>query len=238
MNAAQDRVGRLLAEHSARLAPGLSARMMTPDDAPAIRAFRAEIIATLDDPDFYDTRGETGDFVADHLGPVGITAGVFAGERLVAYGALGLPGEHDPNRGRDLGLPEDELPRVAHMASAMASLRGRGLHHWLIDWRTAAALAEGRRHLITTVSTRNHQSWGHLAAHGLHPKRRLHLPSGLVRLLVHRDVAEKVEPRAEAMSHVPVTELAAHPGLFEDGARIWGRVRIDGIWCAALAPAA
>lgn len=237
MNAVHDLAGHVLAEQAGSLPPDLTARMMMAEDADMIRALRAEVIAALDDPDFYDTRGETGDFVADHLGLVGVTAGLFAGERLVAYGALGLPGENDPNRGRDLDLPAAELRSVAHMASAMASqtLRGRGLHHFLIDWRSATAIAAGRRHLITTVSTRNHQSWGHLAAHGLHPKRRLVLQSGLVRFLVHRDIQDNASPDRNTMRHIPVADLATIPDPFENGDRIWGRANIAGTWCAILA---
>ncbi|CAO3400808.1 hypothetical protein VH569_25830 [Azospirillum sp. 11R-A] len=135
--------------------------------------------------------GKVGNFVADHLGNRGLAAGIFRKAALVAYGALGLPMAEDPNRGRDLDLPEAELPLVAHMSSAMVDPReyGRGLHHRSIGWGIEVAEALGGRHLITTVSARNHHSWSHLAGHGLYPKRPVRVGGDPVRLLVHRDFA-------------------------------------------------
>ncbi|CBS86358.1 GNAT family N-acetyltransferase [Azospirillum lipoferum] len=221
---------------AADLPDGLTARMMDLDDSNLLADFRVRVVATLEDPDHYRMAGEVGNFVADHLGEKGLTAGIFrhegrsgdgSGGRLVAYGALGLPSGKDPNRGRDLDLPEAELPWVAHMSSAMVdpSERGRGLHHRLIDWRIEVAEALGRRHLITTVSTRNHRSWGHLAGHGIYPKRLVRVGGDLVRLLVHRDfTADPIFDTASA-ELVAVEELAGRWDVFERG-HVWGRVAV------------
>lgn len=212
------------------LPDGLTARMMDLDDSALLADFRVRVVATLEDPDHYRMAGEVGNFVADHLGDRGLTAGIFrqdghSGSRLVAYGALGLPSGDDPNRGRDLDLPEAELPWVAHMSSAMVdpSERGRGLHHRLIDWRIEVAEALGRRHLITTVSTRNHRSWGHLAGHGIYPKRLIRVGGDLVRLLVHRDFAADPVFDTASAELVAVEELAGRWDVFERG-HVWGRV--------------
>lgn len=218
----------------ADLPDGLTARRLTPDDADLLTAFRRRVVETLDDPDHYRMAGEVGDFVADHLGRRGLTAGIFLGDAMVAYGALGLPGPGDPNRGRDLPLPEDELPLVAHMSSAMVdpAVRGRGLHHRLIVWRLAAATALGRRHVLTTVSPRNHRSWGHLASHGLYPVRLVRVGGDLVRLLVHRDaLASPVFDTATA-ALVPVEELGGRWDVFDGGQQVWARVSVDGRWFA------
>lgn len=221
---------------AADLPEGLTARMMDLEDSNLLADFRVRVVAMLEDPDHYRMAGEVGNFVADHLGDKGLTAGIFrhdgrtdegTGGRLVAYGALGLPSGNDPNRGRDLDLPEAELPWVAHMSSAMVdpSERGRGLHHRLIDWRIEVAEALGRRHLITTVSTRNHRSWGHLAGHGIYPKRLVRVGGDLVRLLVHRDfTADPVFDTASA-ELVAVEELAGRWDVFERG-HVWGRVAV------------
>ncbi len=229
-DAARAVAGAHLSALAAGLPDELSVRMMDLGDSRLLADFRVRVVAMLEDPDHYRMAGEVGNFVADHLGDRGLTAGIFrtdgTGERrLVAYGALGLPGAGDANRGRDLDLPEAELPWVAHMSSAMVdpSERGRGLHHRLIDWRIVVAEALGRRHLVTTVSTRNHRSWGHLARHGIYPRRMIRVGSDLVRLLVHRDFAvERVFDTASA-ELVAVEDLAGRWDVFERG-HVWGRV--------------
>lgn len=233
--AAEDRLARLAAE----LPEGLTARMLRPEDADTLTGFRQRVVATLEDPDHYRMAGEVGNFVADHLGEKGMTAGIFRDGALVAYGALGLPGPDDPNRGRDLPLPADELPLVAHMSSAMVDpeLRGRGLHHRLIGWRLAVADALGRRHVLTTVSPRNHRSWGHLAIYGIHPRRLIRVGDGLVRLLVHRDrLVTRVLDPATAMV-IPLEELADRWDLFENGGQVWERRLSDGQWFAVCGKA-
>lgn len=224
----------LLDDLAADLPDGLSARLLTPGDAALLTAFRRRVVETLDDPDHYRMAGEVGDFVADHLGPRGLTAGIVRGDALVAYGALFLPGPDDHNRGRDLPLPDDELPLVAHMSSAMVepAARGQGLHHRLIVWRLAAAAAMGRRHVLTTVSPRNHRSWGHLASHGMYPMRLIRVGGDLVRLLVHRDALSSPVFDTATAALVPVEELGGRGDLFDSGQRVWARVSVDGRWFA------
>ncbi|MFD1627631.1 GNAT family N-acetyltransferase [Azospirillum griseum] len=211
---------------SADLPADLTTRVLTPDDADRLHVFRLSVVSSLADPDHYRMAGEVGNFVADHLGDKGLTAGIFRGDRLVAYGAIGLPGPGDANRGRDLGLPEEELALVAHMSSAMVEApdRGRGLHHRLIAWRLEVARALGRPHLLTTVSPRNHVSWGHLAQHGLYPRRWLQVDKDLVRFLVHRDV--RVEPVLDTTTArlVPLERLSGQTDLFAQGGRVWARL--------------
>ncbi|PWC83845.1 hypothetical protein TSH100_20025 [Azospirillum sp. TSH100] len=223
---------------AADLPAGLTVRLLDPDDAGLLADFRVRVVAMLEDPDYYRMAGEVGSFVADHLGDRGLAAGIFRRTTLVAYGALGLPGPEDPNRGRDLDLPEAELPLVAHLSSAMVdpAERGRGLHHRLIDWRIEVADALGRRHLVTTVSARNHASWSHLARHGLYPKRLVRVGGDLVRLLVHRDFAADPVFDPATAELVPVEELTARPDLFGRG-QIWGRVSVAAGTPAATATA-
>lgn len=236
------RAGESLESLRPHLPEGIACRMLTMDDADILRRFRQAIVQGLEDPDHYRLAGEVGDFVADHLGAKGLTAGLFDREgAMIGYGALGLPREGDPNRGVDMGLPEDELPLVAHIASAMLrpDWRKRGLHHRLIDWRVVLAAALGRRHLLTTVSPRNHQSWGHLVGHGLLGKRLIDVGGGLIRLLVHGDCRAAPRPsrRLGTGTMVPVEELAEAKVLFAAGNWVWRRVPLsDGRMAAELSP--
>ena len=150
--------------------PTAAGPLLTPADVPALRALRRLVLESLPHPDYYRVEGESSDFVAKILTPGskahGLILGVFQKEILMAYGALEFPGPGEVNRGVDLSLPVDQLPLVAHMTSAMVapSHQGRGLHDFLIAARLEAGVAQGRRHFLTTVSPRNHPSWGNLVA--------------------------------------------------------------------------
>ncbi|NYZ17578.1 GNAT family N-acetyltransferase [Azospirillum sp. RWY-5-1] len=232
-----DLVDRSLAPLAAELPNGLTCRLLRPSDGPAMRDFRLGVVERLADPDHYRMAGEVGDFVSEHLGLIGLTAGIFDGNRMAAYGALTLPDAAGFNRGHDFGLAGAELEHVAHVASAMVDpdYRGLGLHHRLIDWRLALAGMLQRWHLFTTVSPRNHQSWGHLAAHAIYPKRLIQVGNGLMRLLVHRDLRQRASIDPEALEVCPVDALSLRRDLFDDGYWVWGRCRMEGRVLALLA---
>ncbi len=211
------------------LFPGLIARRLGPDDAGRLRAMRRQVLASLSDPDYYRIEGETGDMVAEHLGPRGLVIGVFDPQKdaLIAYGALGLPGPGDMNRGADLPLPAAEWPSVAHLASTMVlpAYRGHRLHRWLLERRLKIGAERGRRHFLTTVSPRNHPSWGNLVAGGLYIKRLVVVGDGLVRGLAHRDL--RMEVRFDAAAAIPcdVSDLDRQRALLADGQWVWDKGR-------------
>jgi hypothetical protein len=200
---------------------------------------RRQVLATLADPDHYRVEGETGDMVADHLGDRGLVIGVFAEDVLVAYGALGLPGPGEVNRGADLPLPASELARVAHVTSAMVApaCRGLRLHPWLVRRRLEIGAGLGRRHFLTTVSPRNHPSWGNLVACGLHVKRLVVTGGGLTRYLVHRELG--VTARFEAAAALPCAlwDLDRQRAFLACGRWGWARGRDPaGQPCLMFAP--
>ncbi len=204
------------------LSSGLVARELGPDDAEALRALRQHVLETLENPDYYRVEGETGDWITDHFAGRGVVIGIFAEKALVAYGALGLPGPGEPNRGADLPLPPTEWPWVAHLTSVMVapSHRGYALHPWLLAQRLKIGTERGRRHFLTTVSPRNHPSWGNLVAHGVYIKRLIQV-GDLVRCLVHRDTAETV--RFEGAETCPCWDFDRQRALLADGQWVWGK---------------
>jgi GNAT superfamily N-acetyltransferase len=209
--------------------PDLMARRLGPDDAGALRALRRQVLATLADPDHYRVEGEVGDMVAEHLGGRGLVIGVFdpAVDGLIAYGALGLPGPGDANRGADLPLPPSEWPRVAHLTSSMVlpAYRGHQLHRWLLERRLEVGAELGRRHFLTTVSPRNHPSWGNLVANGLYIKRLVVVGGGLVRCLVHRDLAVTARFDADAATPCALSDHDRQRELLRDGQWGWEKGR-------------
>lgn len=128
-------------------------------------------------------------FFAEHLAARGRILGEFDGDRLIAYAVLGLPNPGDPNFADDLGLPEAEKPRVAHLAGAAVhpDWRGRGLQRRLTAKRLELAARLGRVHAISTVSPFNYFSWRNLIAHGLVVRRLIVKYGGHLRYVLHRE---------------------------------------------------
>lgn len=111
---------------------------------------------------------ETDAFFADHMSRIGRILGLFAGEELIAYGVLGLPGPGDPSLADDLGWAA-ERSRVAHIdgISVLPEWRGNRLQRVLIGWRLREAAAACRSLVITTVAPGNTASLRNALAEGL-----------------------------------------------------------------------
>jgi len=213
----------------------VNGRLLCVGDAAALARLRLEVVSQqLVDPNCYRLEAESPDFPLSHLGQEGSGAkGVIAGlfdsaGALIGYGALTLPRSGEPSRADLLDLPSDQRHLVAYLASAMVRLdwQHHGLHHALIDWRLALADAMGRRHAVSAVWPGNHQSWGHLAAHGLQGKKMARVEGGLLRLVAHRDLAgTPPTPDHDRLRLVPVEELADQGELFDQGYWLWRRIR-------------
>ena len=136
-------------------------------------------------------------FFTEHLGARGRILGAFDRGRLIAYGVLGLPNPGGYNLGRDLGLPQGELARVAHLAGAAVhpDWRGRGLQRRLTAERLRLAKSFARAHVISTVSPFNYCSWRNLVAHGLLVRRLASKYGGHLRYVLHRESGAEPELR-------------------------------------------
>ena len=55
--------------------------------------------------------------------------GVLTGQGLIAYSIIRIPGNGEDNLGRDIGLPQEELGKVAHLQATVVHplFRGNGL---------------------------------------------------------------------------------------------------------------
>lgn len=150
-------------------APVLSSRRLHADDLPALRRLHDAVMHALPDPGMFRLFGGPDRFLADHVGARGESLGIFADERLVAYGALTLPGAGDmDNYARDLGWPDARAGRVALLSAAMVepSHRRRGLHRSLVADRLRRALDRGCPELLVRASPGNTVSRRTLLAHG------------------------------------------------------------------------
>ena len=223
----------------ANLPLGLRGRLLSTADAPALAKLRRTVIEhQLDSPDCYRLEAETPAFPASHLGPwgmgdQGLIVGLFDAEELIAYGALTLPAPGEPRHADVLALPPGERDNIAHLASAMVrgDWRGRGLHHCLIAWRQSLAQSLRRRHLVAAAWPGNHQSWGHLVAHGLPAKKLARIGNGLTRLVLHRDLeAPLPQPDPASRLLIPHDQLAFQEARFAAGYWLWRRIMTrDGV---------
>ncbi len=221
-----------LQAQSSMLPTSYDVRLLDVADIEQLIQFRLHIVNTLSHPDHYRMAGEAPNFVRDHVTDKGVTIGVFRKDKLIAYGALGVPKEGDLNRGRDLSLPNVQWPLVVHMASAMVlpSERKIRLHHWLINARLHLARALGRRHVVSTVSPWNHVSWSNLASFGIYPRRLIDTGMGAsaCRFLLHGEL-NVVETLEHATAHlVPLQDLQSAFEIFNAGRIIWARTNIGG----------
>ncbi|MBK8639632.1 MAG: GNAT family N-acetyltransferase [Chromatiaceae bacterium] len=227
----QDALARL----AALLPAGVSGRLLCAADADTLAGLRFEVVSRqLADPNCYRLEAESPDFPASHLGQAGpgekgVIAGLFDTTGvLIGYAALTLPGPGEPSRADLLNLPSAQRSLVAYLASAMvrADWQKHGLHHALVEWRLILAGALGRRHAVSAVWPGNHQSWGHLVAHGLRGKKLARVEKGLLRLVVHRDLlAPPPLPDPLSLRLIPLALLADQMVLFDEGYWLWRRLR-------------
>ena len=90
-------------------------------------------------------------------------SGALAGVFLAA-----LPGNGEENLGRDIGLPEIELGKVAHMESIAirSEYRGNGLQHSMMKIAEEELRKQGYRYLMCTVHPENRYSKNNIIKQG------------------------------------------------------------------------
>lgn len=101
----------------------------------------APAVATLQDAAIGDLMYPvTGEQIAEMLGPNGLTVGVLADGRLVAFFSLLFAGERPESMGFGFGLAGDELRSVVHWTAVVVdpAFRGHRLQQRMVaavDWR-------------------------------------------------------------------------------------------------------
>jgi ribosomal protein S18 acetylase RimI-like enzyme len=83
--------------------------------------------------------------------------GVIVDDSLIAYSLIYIPGKDGENLGRDIGLPEEELERVAHLQAAVVhpACRGNGLQKRMGAAHLGVIEGMGLEHVLCTVSPEN-----------------------------------------------------------------------------------
>ena len=123
-------------------------------DLPAILNVVDSALKSLSDPTLFLSDGP--DFYREHLKDKGFTLLAEIDGAAAAYLAVRFPGLEDDNLMRDLGFPEQELPKAAHMESVavLPQCRGNGLQKKLIA-EAEKQLPGTIRFSLATVSPQN-----------------------------------------------------------------------------------
>ena len=209
---------------SAAIPPELTCRGLEAPDLPAVIALHHRMRATLP-RDLIAF--ETDAFFADHLQTLGRIFGCFAGEGLVAYAVLGLPGPGDANFGVDHGLSPQELRLVAHLdgAAVIEPWQGHGLQRALSVLRMREARRHGRNIMLSTAAPLNLPSLTNLLLCGFEA-RGLVEKFGGARFLMRRDLLPDEDisardgfPDSLTGPSVPLNDLACHSAMLAEGRR-------------------
>jgi GNAT superfamily N-acetyltransferase len=192
-------------------------RWLDDGDLDELHALHARVVEGVPHPHMF--RADSRDFMARQLDRRGRTVGVLADGRLVAYAAISFPDDDPDNLGRDLEVTRDRLHTVADYDGSAVdpAFRGNGLQRTMSEVRNAWALAQGRHHILGTVSPLNpvslhtFLSLGFLIR-GLKPKY-----GGALRYIIHRDLTQPAPPAPVAAVEVPMADVDRQLDLLAAG---------------------
>jgi len=158
---------------------------------PLVMALQAVIVQNLGRPDLLQSFSY--DFMKQHMGRQGAVLGVFVENRLAAFRNLYYPHpwEKEWNLGLDLGLPEDELTKVANlqMVCVHPRFRGNGLAMKMNRISLELLLERGaHHHVCATVSPYNIWNIPILLKCGFRIVKLKRKYGGKLRYIVHQDL--------------------------------------------------
>ncbi len=162
------------------------------------------------------------EFMGVHLGKRGLVLGVFSGGVLVGFRNVYFPASHDSdwNLGRDIGLAEDQLDKVANLQLICVhpDYRGNGLA--LKMNRLALNILRERdrhEHICATVSPKNIWNLPVLLSSGFHLRNLKHKYGGKLRYIAYQRLKDVVEFHDEPMVSVALDALDTQKQLLDAG---------------------
>lgn len=194
-------------------------RWLTADDIPSVielhHSVRQAVPADL-------LCRETDRFFIDHVGRCGRILGLFAEDRLIAYGVLGFPSSNEESFADGFGLTVAERALVATIdgTSVAPEWRGNGLQKLLIAARLDEARAVGCRIAVSTVAPGNLASLRNLLASAM-TVRALRRVFGGLRFLVRRDLDAPVPVPPPEGRWIATTDIGGAAAALEAGATGW-----------------
>jgi GNAT superfamily N-acetyltransferase len=203
------------------------ARLLEPAALAEVQDIHQEALRRLSEPGLVRTDSDA--FFAHHFSGEGRILGVFAEDRLIAYGILSLPAGPDYRYDRfleDLDLPASEWPRMAQLigVAVRPEWRGNGLHRRLCEWRLELAHAVHRWQIAAVSAPGNPCSWRNLLAVGLRVTNIKMLGGDKLRYLLHADLrgAPSLDPTTTVTC--AVSDMAEQQALLARGYRGYAAV--------------
>lgn len=142
-------------------------RTVKKEEAGVVRRVMQEVYEQLEDKSLF-VPSSTEEILA-HIKAEGFTVGAYDLQgRMAGHFIVRYPMYAPDNLGRDLGLPENELCKVAHMESAVVLPEYRGHHLQIQMLKYAESIIDQKkfRYLMSTVSPDNPASYRSLEANG------------------------------------------------------------------------
>jgi len=141
-------------------------RRLGHSDIPEVMAVMEDVTARLPDPEHYVRDDE--DYFRTYVLDSGVIYGAYLAGKLVAYAVLTYPKRSPHNLGREFGIAESELERVACLEGTIVheSVRGRGLQRHFHELREQQAIDDGCCYLYSTVHPANRVSIRNLDSAG------------------------------------------------------------------------
>lgn len=145
---------------------------------------------------------------------------------IIAYRYIGFPGTTSKNLGNDIGLPEKELPKVAHLETTVVhpEYRGNSLQSLTLQQVVPLIKGFGYSHLFCTVSPQNVYSLYNIMKNGLRVralKKKYGVErdgsDGVWRFILHRDLSPKTEKRTSDLLSIPLIDIEPQLRLIEQG---------------------
>jgi len=145
---------------------GFDIRRLGHDQVAEVQTFMNDILSRLANPSHYASDDEA--YLHALVAGRGEMYGAYHEHKLAAFSAVVFPGVGIDNLGREFGVPEQELLRVAALDGTVVheSARGHGLQRFFHQLREERAHHYGCLHLYSTVHPDNLASLRNLEACG------------------------------------------------------------------------
>ncbi len=193
-------------------------RLLGPEHLDELVALQRYVVDTLEDEAFYyPLPPET---LALSLGERGMTAGTFVDGTLVGFRSILYPAPGDENLGEDIGLPPEELGKVAHLERTVVhpDFRGNRLQKRMTaQIIKLAADTERWRHLLSTVAPTNYASMKDKFVCGMLIVRLSRKYAGYWRYVFYQDVITPIDPDLTVTETLEGSDVAGQRELLGHG---------------------
>ena len=163
-------------------------KFMRADSVPDLMSLQSVIAANLPCPEIFMLHNEK--YLREAFQLERSVIGITTEEGLIAYSIIRIPGLADDNLGRDINLPQEELPKVAHLQAAAVhpAYRGNGLQRKLAAAHLRVIMDLGYEHVCCTVSPKNPISLRNILSCGLMIEGLRPKMNGWWRYILHKNI--------------------------------------------------